>query len=295
MAYPTECIQTLKGHKGPVNVIRYNVHGQYCVSGGRDRSVRLWNPKTGNHLYSYEGHGREVLGVSVSRDNAKLASCSADKAVILWDVSTGQLQRKFTDHWERVNAVDFNDDNSLLISGSFDSTLRIWDLRSSNFHAIQVIEDAKDSIMSLQVRGTEIICGCNDGKLRTYDLRAGQLFEDQLGAPVTSTRMSNDTNCILVNTLNSTIRLMDKANGQQLAEFKGHKHETYKVDSALSFDDAQCISGSEDGQIYIWNVADGLLLKTLASHRGVISSVDAHPTDLGLVSGGDDGLVRVWQ
>ncbi|KAI8060599.1 WD40-repeat-containing domain protein [Gongronella butleri] len=295
MSYPKECVQTLKGHNGPVNVVRYNIHGQYCVSGGRDRSVRLWNAQTGLHLFNYMGHSRDVLGLSVSRDNARIASCGADKGVYIWDVSSGSKIQRYSDHWERVNAVDFNDEGTLVISGSSDATVRIWDCRSSNVHAIQVIEDCKDSVMSVQVRGTEIICGCADGVLRLYDVRAGQLFEDHLGtAPVTSTCLSHDGNSVLCSTMNGTLRLMDKANGQQLNEFKGHKHATYKVDSALTFDDAQCVSGSEDGSIYIWSVLDGLLQKTLSSHGGVVSSVDAHPTAMGIVSGGDDGLIRVW-
>lgn len=63
--YPTKIESTLKGHKGPVNAVCYNKSGQYCVSAGRDRSVRLWNPSTGLLLQSYNGHARDVLGVAV--------------------------------------------------------------------------------------------------------------------------------------------------------------------------------------------------------------------------------------
>lgn len=64
-AYPTTIELTLKGHTGPVNDICYNVNGQYCLSGGKDRSVRLWNAKTGFLVHTYNGHARDVLGIAV--------------------------------------------------------------------------------------------------------------------------------------------------------------------------------------------------------------------------------------
>ncbi|KAI8367555.1 WD40-repeat-containing domain protein [Radiomyces spectabilis] len=292
--YPTECIQELKAHKGPVNEVCYNKSGQYCVSAGRDRTVRLWNPLSAMLLHTYTGHSRDVLGVSVASDNAKIASCGADKAVILWDVGTGEILRRYTAHWERVNSVDFNDDATVLVSGSFDATIRIWDCKSSNFSPIQVIEDCKDSIMSIQVKGPEIVAGCADGRLRVFDLRMGQLSEDYIGPAITSARLSNDGNCVLVSSLDSTIRLMDKANGRLLNEFKGHKHTEYKLQSTMTNTDAYAMSGSEDGNIMVWDVLEGSAVKTLQLHKGVVSSIDYHPSDVAMVSAGADSIIRVW-
>lgn len=62
--YPTRLELTLKGHKGPVNDVCYNHSGQYCLSAGRDRSIRLWNPSTGLLLHTYTGHSRDALAVT---------------------------------------------------------------------------------------------------------------------------------------------------------------------------------------------------------------------------------------
>lgn len=62
--YPTRLELTLKGHKGPVNDVCYNHSGQYCLSAGRDRSIRLWNPSTGLLLHTYAGHSRDALAVA---------------------------------------------------------------------------------------------------------------------------------------------------------------------------------------------------------------------------------------
>jgi mitogen-activated protein kinase organizer 1 len=46
----------------------------------------------------------------------------------------------------------------------------------------------------------------------------GDLKEDYIGPAITSARLSKDKNCILVSSLDDTMRLMDKSNGRLLNE-----------------------------------------------------------------------------
>ena len=76
--------------------------------------------------------------------------------------------------------------------------------------------------------------------------------------------------------------------------FKGHKHKEFKVESVMSNTDAYAISGSENGQIYIWDVLEGTTVKTLQSQDTIVTSIDYHPSDVAMVTAGNDGVVRVW-
>ena len=86
------------GHEGPVRAVRFNSDGNYCMTCGSDKTLRLSNPYTGTLLKTYVGHGYEVLDAVASKGNDKIASCGTDKTVILWDVSTGKSTRKFKGH-----------------------------------------------------------------------------------------------------------------------------------------------------------------------------------------------------
>jgi mitogen-activated protein kinase organizer 1 len=46
----------------------------------------------------------------------------------------------------------------------------------------------------------------------------GELKEDYIGPAITSATLSKDKNCILVSTLDSKMRLMDKSKGTLLNE-----------------------------------------------------------------------------
>lgn len=74
------------------------VDGNYCLTCGSDKTLKLWNPYRGILLKTYLGHGYEVLDAQGSCDSSQIASCGMDKAVMLWDVSTGQVLRRFRGH-----------------------------------------------------------------------------------------------------------------------------------------------------------------------------------------------------
>ncbi|CAJ0910675.1 16777_t:CDS:2 [Entrophospora sp. SA101] len=266
---------------------KYNSTGEYVLSAGQDKLIRLWNPETGLNIKTYSGHGKEILDISITSDHTRFVSCGGDRQVFYWDVSTGRTISRFDGHSQRINSVDFNFDGSVIASGSFDTTIRLWDCKARSRSPIQILSEAKDSITSLLVKDYEIVAGSTDGNIMIYDLRMGALLTDYISHPVTSVTLSGDNNCILASSLDSVIRLMDKENG--------HKNSTYKIHSCLSNDDSRIISGSEDGSIYIWDLLDGNLLKTIEAHSGIVTYVTYHPRIDGMLSSSIDGLVKVWK
>jgi WD40 repeat protein len=63
---PRREARDLAGHEGAVLAVRFNRDGNYCLSCGKDRTVRLWNPHTGALVKTYKSHAREVRDVHSS-------------------------------------------------------------------------------------------------------------------------------------------------------------------------------------------------------------------------------------
>ncbi|KAF9129520.1 hypothetical protein BGW39_004079 [Mortierella sp. 14UC] len=277
-----------------INACQYNTTGEYILTGGVDRTVRLWNPETKFCIKTYEAHGWEILDLAVSPENGKFASCGGDRTVFLWDVLSGMTIRRFTGHNQRVNAVDFNDEGTVLASGSYDATIRLWDCRSQLRAPIQILEEPKDSITSIKIKGSDLLAGCVDGSIRIYDIRMGTLITDQIFEPVTSVSFSKDGNCVLASSLDDTLRLMDRANGTMLNAYKGHTNSKYKIRSCLSNSDAFVLSGSEDGNIYIWDLLEGEVVHKVEAHSKIVSSIDYHPKQDRMCSASVDGSIKTW-
>ncbi|XP_059140223.1 WD repeat domain-containing protein 83-like [Physella acuta] len=295
MAWPDKKTETLDCKQGAVRCVKFNVDGNYCITCGSDKSVKLWNPLRNLLLKTYIGHGYEVLDAQSSGDNSHICSGGMDKSVVLFDVSTGQAVRKFRDHAGTVNTVCFNEESTVILSGSIDCSVRVWDIRSRKNQPIQVIDEAKDSVTSIQVSDHEILTGSADCRVRRYDLRIGRMFSDFVGKAISCVRFTRDGQCILVGSTDTSIKLLDKDSGEMLNEYSGHKNSNYKIDCCLNHKDTHVLSGSEDGAIYIWDLLDAKLLEKLDSKTSkTVHSISFHPTEPILLSACGD-KVFVWE
>ncbi|KAH8093913.1 nuclear mRNA splicing protein [Cristinia sonorae] len=291
---------TLGNQKGSVHVARYaKGSAKYVLTGGQDRTVRLWNPSLETEIKAYAAHGYEVLSISVSHDNSKFVSSGGDRQVFLWDVVAGTTIRRIPGHMGKINAVEFNDDASVVASGSYDSTVRLWDLRSQNRQPIQTLEEARDAVQALHVGQGIIISGSVDGHVRTYDLRMGQLRIDFIGHPVTSVVPSQDNQTYLVTTLDSHIRLMDASTGKMLNEFTGHSITSYRCRACFGHAEATIVAGDENGMVWAWDLVDAKPLSPNPPpkvHNKVITWTEHHPVEDGeMITASADGTVKVWR
>ncbi|KAF5355203.1 hypothetical protein D9756_005413 [Leucocoprinus leucothites] len=291
---------TLSAHKGPVNVARYSKgSAKYILTGGQDRTVRLWNANLGTEIKAFSAHGYEVLSITVSNDNAKFASSGGDRSVFLWDVATATTTRRLSGHMGKIHVVEFNEDASVVASGSYDATVRLWDLRAQSRSPIQLLEDAKDTIQTLHVGSSSIITGSVDGYVRTYDLRKGELRSDFIGHPVTSLVPTQDGQTLLVTSLDNHIRLMDMSTGKALNDFTGHVNNSYRCRACFGHAEASVICGDESGMVWAWDLLDAKLINPSPppkAHSKVITWTEHHPSDPNeIVTSSADGTAKVWR
>ncbi|XP_021025204.1 WD repeat domain-containing protein 83 [Mus caroli] len=291
---PQKRMKTLDCGQGAVRAVRFNVDGNYCLTCGSDKTLKLWNPLRGTLLRTYSGHGYEVLDAAGSFDNSHLCSGGGDKTVVLWDVATGQVVRKFRGHAGKVNTVQFNEEATVILSGSIDSSVRCWDCRSRKPEPVQTLDEARDGISSVKVSDHEILAGSVDGRVRRYDLRMGQVFSDYVGSPITCTCFSRDGQCTLISSLDSTLRLLDKDTGELLGEYVGHKNQQYKLDCCLSERDTHVVSCSEDGKVFFWDLVEGALALALPVGSNVVQSLAYHPTEPCLLTA-MGGSIQYWR
>jgi WD40 repeat protein len=59
--------------------------GQMLASGSEDKTIKLWNLKTGDLLCTLTGHEGSVRSVAISPDGQTLASGSHDNSIKLWE------------------------------------------------------------------------------------------------------------------------------------------------------------------------------------------------------------------
>lgn len=99
---------------------------------------------------------------------------------------------------------------------------------------------------------------------------------------------------MLVSSLDSTLRLLDKDTGELLGEYTGHQNKQYKLDCCLSERDTHVVSCSEDGKVFFWDLVEGSLTLALPVGPGVVQSLAFHPTEPCLLTA-MAGRIQCWR
>src|SRR5664279_2367624 len=93
------------GHPGPMTAVAVTPDGRQIVTGGGDRTARLWDRTSGQLQTTLTGHTGWVWAVAVTPDGRQIVTGDRDGTARLWDRSSGQLQTTLTGHTGGVRAV----------------------------------------------------------------------------------------------------------------------------------------------------------------------------------------------
>jgi serine/threonine protein kinase len=120
-------VAVLRGHTGPCACVAVTLSGEIAASGSHDGAVRLWNLKTSQCYFTFQGqHQGGVWAVAVTPDGKRAVSGGVDGKVNLWDVPRMKHERTFVGHAESVTGVTFSPEGKNAVSCSLDRTLRVW-------------------------------------------------------------------------------------------------------------------------------------------------------------------------
>lgn len=253
-----------------------------------------------------DGHTHPISAIGLDNQSTTLVSAS-ETTLVVTDVVTKQVKRRLQGHAGRINAVAISKGCETYLSASYDATVRIWDGRSRNYEPIQILKDAKDSVTDVHVvqkysqndlQQAIIRTASVDGVVRTYDLRMGQVKCDDCQSSISSMAPTHDGQCLAISCLDGTIRLMEQDTGELLNTYvSDHVAGNYSLRCCITSDDANIVTGSEDGRAVLYDLVRGSPVQSLEGHSRPTCSVAANPkrenTSV-LITGSFDGNAIVW-
>ena len=121
--------------------------GKYFVSGGVDKSVRVWDLASKKQMRSFHGHLTRVTAVAARGDGGQIASSSKDGAIRIWDLRATDAHRTLTDATDSLWAVAFSPDGKRVAAAGSDRMIRIYDPETGKLEA--TLNGAKSPITSL--------------------------------------------------------------------------------------------------------------------------------------------------
>jgi len=96
--YDGSAIRMLDGSdSGEINALAITQDGNYLVSGGEDKKVKLWNYDEGICYYEGVGHSGGVTKIAISPDQKFIVSVGSEGAIFMWHTPE-QITTKHDDY-----------------------------------------------------------------------------------------------------------------------------------------------------------------------------------------------------
>ncbi|KAI9772614.1 MAG: hypothetical protein M1839_002427 [Geoglossum umbratile] len=286
-------LQALEGHSACVSEVAFSSDSRLLASGSQDRSIKLWDPTTGELHGTLEGHSDSVSKVTFSPDSHLLASGSDNGTIGLWDLTTKELCGIFEGHLGRVLTVAFSPDGRLLATASVDGTVRLWDPTTGALHSTPGDHPHHGLTVTFSPDSHLLASGSNDGIVELWNLTTGQLHGTLEGHSdrVSKTVFSPDGRLLASGSYDHTVRLWDPTTRTLHGTLEGHSDSVWTV--VFSPDNRLLASGSADSTVRLWDPTTRELHATLGGHSGVVLTMAFSP-DSRLLASGSLGGIRIW-
>ncbi|KAK9375466.1 Aldehyde/histidinol dehydrogenase [Lipomyces chichibuensis] len=256
--------RSLHGHSHIVQDAVISSDGLYAISASWDKTMRLWELKTGKTIHRFVGHTSDVLSVSFSSDNRQIVSGSRDKTIKLWNI-LAECKYTITDkgHSDWVSMVRFSPNplNPLIVSAGWDKLVKVWNLELAELQTDHVGHTGYINALTISPDGTLCASGGKDGSTMLWDLNESKhLYSLDAGDEIHALTFSPNRYWLCAATA-SSIKVFDLENKVPVDDLKpdfvegGSKTKVPEcISLAWSSDGQNLFAGYTDNMIRVWQV-----------------------------------------
>lgn len=260
----------LETHNGEYWSSALTSNGQYLVTGGQDKTVRIWDLQTKSQVSVLQGHTSNIKGVAVSASSKYILSGSLDKTVKLWDFHTKTLEFNFKGHQNSVFCVCFADNELLAASGSQDRSIIVWDLieKTAKFR----FQGHNESVKSVFfVNDQNLLSGSFDKTVKIWNLNTLECKNIEVSHKVMSVCAAVHKNLGFCGGDEGGIKAFCLDSGNVVAELNGHTGGIRAL--AVGQNGDVIVSASSDKTVRLWDLSNFGLIQVFSVHSAEVNGV----------------------
>jgi len=294
--HPPGQVRVLAGHTGNVTALVASPSGAVLASAAEDRTVRMWDVRTGEQVWKQETQTHHLTGLVITPDLQAVISNFDDRHFSEMRVVDGRVRRYVGESPGPPVGLCLTREGFLLwAADSSPHSLFVWDLAQNRLGERHVGGDGIRAV-DLSPDGQRIALGNSRGQARIVDRRTGaSVWEVSAHAgPLTAIDFSADGGRV-VTASEHEVRVWAPPAPEPVHMISVADVRT----AAISPDGRRLACGGADAEILLWDVQTGqrhaLPRAATASAGAPVSCLAFLPDSRGLATGDTAGEVRLWR
>lgn len=300
-------VAVLRGHGAAVAALA-TVPTSYrplLVSAGSDRTIRMWDPITGQALH----HVRSSIGqlhrvcVAPVADGMLIAASDDNGNVATWDALDGRHRRTYAAPTAGLLAVASATAGSTFVAtGNTDGDVVLWDVATGVIAAtLRGHTDLVRSVCSFgDRRRPRVATASDDETVRVWNPRTGEQLQVLTGhedwVRGIAVAESAAGPLLVSGGDDDSVRVWNARSGDLVHVIRIDLAPVLAVAAYSENGRPRAVTAGYDTDLTIWDLESGLALRVLEGHQDAVRGLKAYQTAAGyrIASGSDDGTLRIW-
>ena len=297
------------GHMALIRKMIFTPDGQKLISASDDKTIRIWNVKTGRTTQILrgqitEGETGKIYSIALS-PNGRLLAAAGDTEVAkgsghpirLYDLRTGRIIGLLKGHGGAVLSLDFSKDGKYLASGGMDGTAILWDIKQRT-RLLRLKGHVGDvNVVRFASNDRHLVTGGDDKTVRLWrasDGRALAILRKHKDV-VRDISVSPGGTMFVSGAVDGLIHLWRSDNGRLIKSFGDKRFEVTSLTFARDGKSILSGSGSSPYHSFLWNLKSGKKSLIYKSHDNIVLATAISPKGrLLAMAGGNNNEIHIW-
>ncbi|KAJ1562877.1 Coatomer subunit beta' [Nowakowskiella sp. JEL0078] len=241
-----------------------------------------------------------VKAVDFHQSEPWLLTALYNGVAYIWNHESQALVKTFEVCDLPVRAAKFIERKSWIITGSDDNQVRVFNYNTHE--KVTTFEAHSDYIRHIAVHPTQsFVLTCSDDMLiKLWDWEKGwkniQVFEGHTHYVMQVAFNPKDPNTFASACMDKTVKVWSLGSSTANYTLEGHEKGVNCVDYYNGGDKPYLVTGADDKlvMVKVWDYQNKTCVQTLEGHTNHVSVICYHPELPIIISGSEDGTVRIW-